>query len=56
MRLTTHNARIGKDGAFMVRHNDRDFDVVKAEHIDQEKELRECLLAFISKTKAQYVF
>lgn len=37
MRVTTHNARVGKDGAFMARHNDRDFDVAKAEHIDQEK-------------------
>lgn len=37
MRVTIHNARTGKDGAFSPRHNDRDFDTSHAEHIDSNK-------------------
>lgn len=37
MRLTTRNGRTGKDGAFNARHNDRDFDLANATHIDKEK-------------------
>lgn len=37
MRLTSHNARTGKDGAFNPKHNDRDFDLANATHIDGKK-------------------
>lgn len=37
MRTTMHNGRAGKNGAFKASHNDRDFDIEKAEHIDPEK-------------------
>ena len=35
-KLTRHNGRTGKDGAFNPRHNDRKFDLENADHIDQE--------------------
>lgn len=35
-RVTTHNARNGKDGVFNPNHNDRMFDSA-AEHINKEK-------------------
>ena len=34
MRVTTHNGRAGKDGAYSVKHNDRKFDTENSEHID----------------------
>lgn len=34
MRATTHNGRHGKDGAYSAKHNDRNFDLGNAEHID----------------------
>lgn len=37
MRVTQHNGRTGKDGAYSPKHNDRDFDVGKAEHINADK-------------------
>lgn len=39
MRATTHNARTrtGKDGAFSARHNDRNFDIATAAHINSNK-------------------
>lgn len=38
MRATLHNARMGRDGVvFSSRHNDRNFDVSNAEHIDPNK-------------------
>lgn len=37
MRTTMHNGRAGKNGAFKASHNDRDFDLEKADHIDQTK-------------------
>ena len=37
MRATIHNGRTGKDGAYNTRHNDRQFDISHAEHIDPEK-------------------
>lgn len=37
MRATIHNGRTGKDGAYNTRHNDRQFDISHAEHIDQER-------------------
>lgn len=39
MRTSNHNGRIGKNGAtFKASHNDRQFDLEKAEHIDQAKQ------------------
>lgn len=37
MRMTIHNGRAGKDGAYNPRHNDRNFDISHAEHIDPER-------------------
>lgn len=37
MRTTMHNGRAGKSGTFKASHNDRKFDLDKAEHIDQTK-------------------
>lgn len=37
MRATIHNARAGKNGAFSPKHNDRNFDIENAEHIDPER-------------------
>lgn len=34
MRATRHNGRAGKHGAYNPKHNDRDFDVEHADHID----------------------
>lgn len=37
MRITSHNGRAGKDGAYSPKHNDRNFDTETAEHINEEK-------------------
>lgn len=37
MRMTIHNGRAGKDGSYNPRHNDRQFDISHAEHIDPER-------------------
>ena len=38
MRATLHNARMGRNGVvFSSRHNDRNFDVATAEHINPDK-------------------
>lgn len=37
MRATIHNGRTGKDGAYNTKHNDRQFDISHAEHIDPER-------------------
>lgn len=37
MRATIHNSRTGKDGAYNTKHNDRQFDIRNAEHIDPER-------------------
>ena len=37
MRLTKHNGRKNKAGVYRVKHNDRNFDLDKAKHIDKEK-------------------
>ena len=37
MRITQHNARAGKHGVFSPKHNDRNFDVAQAPHIDSSK-------------------
>lgn len=37
MRETIHNGRTSKDGAYNTKHNDRQFDIRNAEHIDPER-------------------
>lgn len=37
MKLTRHNGRAGKNGAYNPKHNDRRFDVGNSEHIDPER-------------------
>lgn len=40
MRLTRHNGRSGKNGAYNPKHNDRRFDLENSEHIDAERAKR----------------
>lgn len=37
MRMTVHNGRAGKNGVYSPKHNDRQFDTSRAEHIDPER-------------------
>ena len=37
MKVTKHNGRSGKHGSYNPKHNDRQFDVEKSEHIDAER-------------------
>lgn len=37
MRMTLHNGRAGKNGTYSPKHNDRNFDISSAEHIDPER-------------------
>lgn len=37
MRATIHNGRTSKNGAYNTKHNDRQFDIRNAEHIDPER-------------------
>ena len=37
MKLTRHNGRSGKHGAYNPKHNDRSFDVENSEHIDVDR-------------------
>ena len=37
MKLTRHNGRAGKNGAYNPKHNDRRFDIANSDHIDQER-------------------
>jgi hypothetical protein len=35
--MTVHNGRAGKNGVYSPKHNDRQFDISSAEHIDPER-------------------
>ena len=37
MKMTRHNGRSGKNGAYNPKHNDRRFNLANSEHIDQER-------------------
>lgn len=37
MKATRHNGRVGKNGAYNPKHNDRRFNVENSEHIDAER-------------------
>lgn len=37
MRVTTHNGRSGKNGVYCTKHNDRNFNIENAPHINPEK-------------------
>ena len=37
MKLTRHNGRSGRKGAYNPKHNDRRFDIANSEHIDQDR-------------------
>lgn len=37
MRGTSHNGRVGKNGTYSPKHNDRNFDIDSAEHIDPDR-------------------
>ena len=53
MKLSRHNGRAGKNGAYNVKHNDRRFDIENAEHINNEKSIMniywDCYQGFYSK-------
>ena len=38
MKLTRHNGRAGKNGVYNPKHNDRQFDLTNADHIDAARE------------------
>lgn len=40
MKLTRHNGRIGKNGVYNPKHNDRQFDIDDSDHIDLERAKR----------------
>ena len=40
MKLTRHNGRSGKHGAYNPKHNDRKFDLKNSDHIDEERAKR----------------
>lgn len=50
MKLTRHNGRSGKNGAYNPKHNDRKFDLKKSDHIDEERAKRnvywDCIQGF----------
>ena len=37
MKLTRHNGRSGKNGAYNPKHNDRRFDINNSDHIDKDR-------------------
>ena len=37
MKLTRHNGRSGRNGAYNPKHNDRRFDIANSEHIDEDR-------------------
>ena len=37
IRVTQHNGRLGKDGAYLAKHNDRKFESQNADYIDKSK-------------------
>lgn len=37
MKLTRHNGRAGRNGAYNPKHNDRNFHIGNSEHIDEER-------------------
>ena len=54
MKLTRHNGRAGKNGAYNPKHNDRRFDIENSEHIDVERARQniywDCYTGFSSAT------
>jgi hypothetical protein len=36
--MTRHNGRAGKNGVYNPKHNDRQFDLTNADHIDAARE------------------
>jgi len=37
MKLTRHNGRVGRNGVYNTKHNDRSFNINNSEHIDGER-------------------
>ena len=37
VRVTNHFGRVGKKGVYSAKHNDRNFNLDRAKHIDQNK-------------------
>ena len=48
LRLTRHNGRSGKNGAYNPKHNDRRFDLENSEHIECGASQKKYLLGLLS--------
>lgn len=51
-----HNARRGRYGAFSPKHNDRQFDISNAEHIDPERSKNNIYWHWLQKESPQVTF
>lgn len=56
MRVTEHNGRTGKDGAYSAKHNDRNFDTKNADHIDENRASQNRYWHFYKKDKSVHSF
>ena len=56
MRATMHNARTGKNGVFLARHNDRQFDINKADHIKEDNSKENVYWHWMQEEQPQMTF
>ena len=56
MRATMHNARTGKNGIFLARHNDRQFDINKADHIKEDNSKENVYWHWMQEEQPQMTF
>lgn len=53
MRLTRHNGRADKNGAYNPKHNDRSFDIENSDHIDAKRARHNVYREYIQHTEAR---
>ena len=56
VRATAHRGRSGKHGAYTPKHNDRNFDASRSEHIDHEKSCQNTYWHCYKKTAPHLAF
>lgn len=56
MRATMHNARTSKNGVFLARHNDRQFDINKADHIESDRSKENVYWHWMQEEQPQMTF
>ena len=56
IRATMHNARTGKNGVFLARHNDRQFNTDKAEHIEASRSKENVYWHWMQEEQPQMTF